>query len=54
MCVISFEHLLYSFMMFDNYVIPKESLLNKNGDVTIEGEYVTPFKDPNKKFGNLH
>ncbi|CAL8130578.1 unnamed protein product [Orchesella dallaii] len=39
------------FMMFNNYEIPKESLLNKNGDVTAEGTYVSPFKDPSKKFG---
>ncbi|ODN04890.1 Peroxisomal acyl-coenzyme A oxidase 3 [Orchesella cincta] len=39
------------FMMFNNYEIPKESLLNKNGDVTVEGKYVSPFKDPSKKFG---
>jgi acyl-CoA oxidase len=38
-------------MMFDNYSIPKECLLNKTGDVTPDGKYVTPYKDPNKRFG---
>ena len=26
-------------------------MLNKTADVTPEGKYVTPFKDPNKRFG---
>ena len=26
-------------------------MLNKTADVTPAGEYVTPFKDPNKRFG---
>lgn len=38
-------------MMFNNYEIPKDALLNKSGDVTDDGNYVSPFKDPNKKFG---
>lgn len=37
--------------MFDNYRIPKDYLLNKTGDVTDEGKYVSPFSDPNKRFG---
>lgn len=36
--------------MFKNYRIPRENLLNKNGDVTEDGKYVTPFKDHNKRF----
>ncbi|XP_050310876.1 peroxisomal acyl-coenzyme A oxidase 3-like isoform X2 [Anthonomus grandis grandis] len=40
-----------SFVMFNNYEIPKENLLNKLGDVTDNGQYVTPFRDPNKRHG---
>ncbi|XP_068085337.1 peroxisomal acyl-coenzyme A oxidase 3 isoform X2 [Anabrus simplex] len=39
------------FVMFNNYGIPRENLMNKLGDVTPEGAYVTPFKDPKKRFG---
>lgn len=39
------------FIMFDKYRIPRESLLNKMGDVTPEGKYVTAFKDTSKRMG---
>ncbi|CAH1988782.1 unnamed protein product [Acanthoscelides obtectus] len=39
------------FIQFENYEIPKENLLNKLGDVTDDGKYTTPFKDPNKRHG---
>ncbi|XP_056884218.1 peroxisomal acyl-coenzyme A oxidase 3 isoform X2 [Takifugu flavidus] len=39
------------FAMFSNVRIPRENLLNKTGDVSPDGHYVTPFKDPNKRFG---
>ncbi|XP_013380752.1 peroxisomal acyl-coenzyme A oxidase 3-like [Lingula anatina] len=39
------------FLAFNNVRVPRENLLNRTGDVTPSGEYVTPFKDPNKRFG---
>ncbi|KAG1663902.1 Peroxisomal acyl-coenzyme A oxidase 3 [Nymphon striatum] len=39
------------FIAFHNYAIPKECLLNRTGDVSHDGRYVTSFKDPNKRFG---
>ncbi|XP_078132010.1 peroxisomal acyl-coenzyme A oxidase 3-like isoform X2 [Sander vitreus] len=39
------------FALFHNVRIPRENLLNKTGDVTPDGRYVTPFKDPNKRLG---
>ncbi|KAM9425759.1 peroxisomal acyl-coenzyme A oxidase 3 [Pholidichthys leucotaenia] len=39
------------FAMFHSVRIPHENLLNKTGDVTADGRYVTPFRDPNKRFG---
>ncbi|XP_018573193.1 peroxisomal acyl-coenzyme A oxidase 3 isoform X2 [Anoplophora glabripennis] len=39
------------FVEFNNYRIPRENLLNKHGDVTEDGRYVTTIKDPNKRYG---
>lgn len=39
------------FVLFNRYKIPRENLLNKTGDVTPEGNYISPFKDPNKRLG---
>ncbi|XP_057709882.1 peroxisomal acyl-coenzyme A oxidase 3 [Corythoichthys intestinalis] len=39
------------FALFHNVRIPRENLLNKTGDVTSDGTYVTPYQDPNKRFG---
>lgn len=40
-------------LSFENYKISKESLLNKTGDVTSEGKFISPrkFNDPAKRFG---
>ena len=38
-------------MMFDQYEVERNMLLNKTGDVGPQGEYTTPFKDPKKRFG---
>ena len=34
----------YRFMWFDRYRVPRESLLNRAGDVTQDGRYITPYK----------
>ncbi|XP_028420165.1 peroxisomal acyl-coenzyme A oxidase 3-like [Perca flavescens] len=39
------------FALFNNVRIPRENLLNKTGDVTPDGRYITPIKDPNKRLG---
>lgn len=37
--------------MFKHHRVSKDALLNRTGDVTDDGVYVTPFKDPNKRHG---
>ena len=39
-----FISLLYSFVSFNNYRIPRENLLNKVGDVTPDGRYSSPYE----------
>ncbi|GIY07705.1 peroxisomal acyl-coenzyme A oxidase 3 [Caerostris darwini] len=39
------------FMMFNQYRIPRESLLNKNADVTSDGKYIS-VKGENERFGD--
>lgn len=34
----------FSFAMFHDVRIPRENLLNKTGDVSPDGRYITPFK----------
>ena len=41
------------FVQFDNYYIPRESLLNKTADVTSNGEYAAVIKNESKRFGNI-
>lgn len=40
------------FIMFHNFKLPRENLLNKMGDVTPDGKFVSLIKDPSKRFGN--
>jgi hypothetical protein len=40
------------FIMFNNYCIPKESLLSKTGDINDNGQYISPFKNKSKRLGN--
>ena len=40
------------FLTFNKVRIPRENLLNKTGDVTPDGRYVTPYK-VNKSFKNF-
>ena len=39
------------FMMFDRYRVSKDALLDAGGGIDVSGNYVTPFKDPSKRFG---
>ncbi|XP_070572098.1 peroxisomal acyl-coenzyme A oxidase 3-like [Ptychodera flava] len=39
------------FVAFNHVRIPRESLLNKTGDVDAGGKYISEYKDPNKRFG---
>ncbi|XP_055597144.1 peroxisomal acyl-coenzyme A oxidase 3-like [Uranotaenia lowii] len=39
------------FVMFNNYRIPRENMLNRAGDVTPEGTYETTFTEPTKILG---
>jgi len=42
---------VYSFVVFNHYRIPRENLLNRTGDVTPEGKYKSPYRDPSKRHG---
>ncbi|XP_019854129.1 PREDICTED: peroxisomal acyl-coenzyme A oxidase 3-like [Amphimedon queenslandica] len=39
------------YMLFDNYHIPRDNLLNKSADVTPQGNYETPYKSASKRLG---
>jgi len=39
------------FMQFNNYRVSKDALLNRNADITPEGEYIVKVKDKSKRFG---
>ncbi|XP_028133538.2 peroxisomal acyl-coenzyme A oxidase 3-like [Diabrotica virgifera virgifera] len=38
-------------VQFTNYEIPRINLLNKIADVSEDGRYITPIKDPNRRHG---
>lgn len=40
------------FVIFQNYRIPRDNLLNKTGDVSPDGQYSSHIKDPQKRMGN--
>lgn len=44
-------YMCYSFIMFDNYRIPRENLLNRTADVDANGNYNSVVRDPNKMHG---
>lgn len=48
--ILSFT-LFVRYCMFNQYRIPKSFLLSKIGSVNEEGQYVSPIKDPRKRFG---
>ncbi|XP_072112045.1 peroxisomal acyl-coenzyme A oxidase 3 isoform X1 [Mobula birostris] len=50
---IGFNGVDNGFCLFNNVRIPRENLLNRNGDVTPEGNYVTSSKDSSHQFGGL-
>lgn len=41
--------LFFRFLALDNVRIPKEYLMNKNCDITVDGRYVSAYKDPRKR-----
>lgn len=44
-------YLYSSFILFKEYRIPRESLLNRTADVTPEGDYESCFSDPGRILG---
>jgi hypothetical protein len=40
-------------MLFDQFRVPRTALLNRTGDVSESGVYVSPFKDKKKRLGEL-
>lgn len=39
------------FVMFNNYRIPKDFLLARTGDISDDGQYISPIKDNKKRIG---
>ena len=42
---------MYRFVIFQQYRIPRESLLNRLADVTADGDYETAFTTPARQLG---
>ena len=40
-------------MIFDHFRVPREALLNRTGDVSESGVYVSPYKNKKKRLGEL-
>lgn len=54
-CFINFSNfiLIERVMLFDQFRVPRAALLNRTGDVSESGLYVSPFKDKKKRLGGL-
>ena len=39
------------YLILNKVRVPRSAMLNKLGEVSREGKYVTPFKDKSKRFG---
>lgn len=39
------------FVLFNNYRIPKENLLSRTGDISDDGQYISPIKSNKKRIG---
>ena len=46
-----FDNIDNGWVAFNNYRVPKSALLNKLGDVTEDGKYVTNIESEGKRFG---
>lgn len=42
------------FIMFHNFKVPRENLLNKMCDVTTNGHFISAIKDRSKRFGKIY
>lgn len=50
--IITYIILFFSYIMFYNYRIPRENLLNRIGDINSDGEYETSYRDPQRLLGS--
>lgn len=49
--IIMLLHFNDRFIIFQHYRIPRESLLNRLSDVTLDGDYETAFTTPEQQLG---